>query len=51
MLDRLYNILDTYYHFDMEDYDTTPEEVEKTLLNDPQAIIKTLIEIIEDIQE
>lgn len=51
MLDRLYNILDTYYYFDMEDYDTTPEEIEKTLLQDPETIINSLMDIIENIQE
>ena len=51
MLYRLINILDTYYHFDMEDYDTTPEEIEKNLLEDPETIINSLMDIIENIQE
>lgn len=51
MLDRLINILDTYYHYNMEDYGTTPEEIEKTLLADPETIINSLLDIIENIQE
>ena len=51
MLDRLYNILDTFYHYDIIDYDMDPETIEKTLLEDPKAIINTMLDIIEDIQE
>ena len=51
MTERLYYVLDTYYHCDMEDYDTTPEEIEKTLLTDPETIINSLLDIIENIQE
>ena len=51
MLDRIIDILDTYYHYDLLDYDMDPETIEKTLLTDPKAIINTLLDIIDDLQE
>ena len=51
MLNRLMDILDTYYHYDIIDYDMDLETIEKNLLADPKAIINTLLDIIEDIQE
>lgn len=51
MLNRLIDILDTYYHYDLLDYDMDPETIEKTLLKDPVSVINILLDIIEDIQE
>lgn len=51
MLNRLYDILNTFYFYDMKDYETTPEEIEKTLFTDPETIINSLLDIIENIQE
>lgn len=51
MLNRLIDILDTYYHYDLLDYDMDTETIEKTLLKDPVSVINVLLDIIEDIQE
>ena len=51
MLNRLYNILDTFYHYDIIDYDMDLETIEKNLLKDPVSVINVLLDIIEDIQE
>ena len=46
---RLFNILDTFYHFEMITEDITLENLSKEVKHNPEDVISKLMDIIEDI--
>lgn len=46
---RLFNILDTFYHFEMIAEDTTLEKLSKEMKHNPEDVISKLMDIIEDL--
>lgn len=48
---RLFDILDTYYHFEMIENNMTLENLVKEVKWNPEAVISQLIDIIDNLED
>lgn len=48
---RVFDLLDTYDHWDVVDYAGSTEECEMLLRNDPLVVVDTLCQILEEVTE
>lgn len=48
---RLFETLDTYYHYDMQDYEVGPDEIESLFHTAPENIIEMLLDVIDDLED
>ena len=46
---RIFNIMDTLNHYDIQSENVTPAGIAKVIKSDPVAVINTLTGIIEDL--
>ena len=51
MVERLLEVMETYYTYTVIEADVTPEMIADTVKNDPEQVIEMLLDVIDDLED